>query len=144
MKLNTKQKALVVACVKELNTATANARSAGVAIMQTLTKVSTAFPDETATALASLLAENGMEYAPVTIGIYIGTIRKASEKGVNIAGMTNSEAQTAISGGNGASGDGGKPDKAKLLAKLKKLAKQAQKEGASLEEICDSIGLELA
>ena len=146
IKLNSTQKKTLVAFVKDIEASAKTAREAGVAIMATLAKVSKAFPDVTATALASLLMEHGMTYSPVTIGIYIGTIRKADAKGASIAGMTNTEAMLALSDGN-SNGKGkgkGEPDKDALLAKLKKLAKQAQKAGASLEDICESIGLELA
>jgi hypothetical protein len=144
IKLNSTQKKTLVAFVKDIEASAKTAREAGVAIMATLAKVSKAFPDVTATALASLLMEHGMTYSPVTIGIYIGTIRKADAKGKNITGMTNTEAMLALSDGNSNGKGKAEPDKDALLAKLKKLAKAAQKAGASLEDICESIGLELA
>lgn len=145
VKLTQKQKQSLSGFAREINSSAESARKAGVAIMETLGKVSRAFPDIAATALSQLLTEYGMTYAPVTIGIYIGTIRKAEAQGKDIGGMTNSEAILAIAGDGNTKGKGkGEPDKDALLAKLKKLAKQAQKAGASLEDICETIGLELA
>lgn len=141
IKLNSKQKNALVAFVKDIQASAETARQAGVQIMATLAKVSKAFPDIQATALAQLLEEHGMTYSRVTIGIYLGTIRKADAKGKDIAGMTNTEALLSLSDGSGNS-NSAKPDAKKLLAKIKKISAEAQKLGATLDQICEAIGLE--
>lgn len=143
IKLNSKQKNTIVAFVKDIQASAETARQAGVAIMATLAKVSRAFPEIQATALALLLEEHGMTYSKVTVGIYLGTIRKADAKGQNITGMTNTEALLSLSDGSDAGKANGKtPDATKLLAKIKKLSASAQKAGATLDQICQAIGLE--
>ena len=110
--------------------------------MKTLAKVSDTFSKYKATEIAELLEAYEFKYSAVTCGIYIGTIRKAREAGVDITGMTNSQAQKAVAGAS--SGSGSTMDKDKALKKIKALAKKAQKEyGASLAEICAVLGVEI-